>query len=400
MIEEIHIKNFKSIAGDTIALGRVNVFIGENGCGKSNILEAVAFASVSKKYDHVDGDILHNNNIRVTKPILMVNQFEENEGNEKNQDNKNTVDITLKIDNKIVYCTSTPSELEYIKSYWGENLKISAQENDILEKMLFKLQNNKDDDAMNKGFANYIVEIVKKNKEKEKNIAKNLINYALYTLNTQALRGLGNFSYSQKGLFGENLDEMIANLTPEETEKLKSYSYFVEWFEDFLVDGEDTLKLEGHKLNFNKSLLYFKDKFMPKDKNLVFVSENANEGILHLLFYLTMMISHKTPSFFAIDNIESCLNPHLCRKLMTEICKLAKENDKQILVTTYNPAILDGLNLLDDEIRLFEVKRNQYGHTKTKRIKIKPNQTNELGEKYKLSELWTRGFLGAISKNF
>ncbi|TAE05984.1 MAG: DUF2813 domain-containing protein, partial [Bacteroidetes bacterium] len=45
MLQEITIKNFKSIADDTIQLGRVNVFIGENGCGKSNILEAVGFAS-------------------------------------------------------------------------------------------------------------------------------------------------------------------------------------------------------------------------------------------------------------------------------------------------------------------------------------------------------------------
>ena len=37
MLETLSIKNFKSIADDTIELGRVNVFIGENGCGKSNI---------------------------------------------------------------------------------------------------------------------------------------------------------------------------------------------------------------------------------------------------------------------------------------------------------------------------------------------------------------------------
>ena len=82
---------------------------------------------------------------------------------------------------------------------------------------------------------------------------------------------------------------------------------------------------------------------------------------------------------------------------MTEICNLAKLKDKQLLITTHNPAILDGLNLFDDEVRLFEVYRNEQGHTTTRRITLKPNPDTN---KYKLSELWTRGFLGAISQNF
>lgn len=85
---------------------------------------------------------------------------------------------------------------------------------------------------------------------------------------------------------------------------------------------------------------------------------------------------------------------------MEEICKLAKSEDKQLLITTHNPAILDGLNLFDDEVRLFEVKRNDKGHTQTRRITLKPEVQNDMGERYKLSELWTRGYLGAISNQF
>ncbi len=401
MVEEINIKNFKSIANDTISLGRVNVFIGENGCGKSNILEAIAFANALKKYSVVDADILYNNNIRVTKPTLMVNQFHEKDKNNKKENH--TIDISLKIDNETIYCVATAENKNDIESNWSKNLKISSKNNVLLEKLKeeYTQTNNPE---VTKQIGENILEIIKNiEEEKDENhiVTKNLKDFAIYTLNTQALRGIGHFSHSQKGLFGENLDTMMANLSKKETEKLKSYSYFIEWFEDFVIDTKDELKTKGYKLNHSKSLLYFKDKFMPK-KTLanLFSSENANEGILHILFYLTMMISTKTPNFFAIDNIETSLNPHLCSELMKEMCKLAKENDKQILITTHNPAILDGLNLFDDEIRLFEVKRNEYGHTKTKRIKLKPNEENSFGEKYKLSELWTRGFLGAISNKF
>ena len=47
MLETIRIQNFKSIVDLKLELGRVNVLIGENGSGKSNLLEALAFASVA-----------------------------------------------------------------------------------------------------------------------------------------------------------------------------------------------------------------------------------------------------------------------------------------------------------------------------------------------------------------
>jgi AAA15 family ATPase/GTPase len=55
MIREIIIKNFKSILDHTNELGRINVFIGENGSGKSNILEAVATASAASRAGTLSG---------------------------------------------------------------------------------------------------------------------------------------------------------------------------------------------------------------------------------------------------------------------------------------------------------------------------------------------------------
>jgi AAA15 family ATPase/GTPase len=53
MITELDIKNYKSIRELTLPLGRINVFIGENGAGKSNILEVIALAAAAAdKLDH------------------------------------------------------------------------------------------------------------------------------------------------------------------------------------------------------------------------------------------------------------------------------------------------------------------------------------------------------------
>jgi len=351
MFDKIHINGFKSIVNESIELGRVNVFVGENGCGKSNILEAFAYLSSEGQPGEIKQTLLSEKGVRLTKSSLVKSSFK----------GLNQKEVVLSI----------------------------YQDLDLQLEVHFE--------ATQKGTF----------KEWSKSIYKTLIdelnpisNYKIFCLNTPALRGLTGLSKSQPlGIYGENLDVLLANLDKSETEQLKSYSYMIDWLDEYLIDVHDMMELQHFKLNLGQSRLYFSDKYMAKGHN-VFSIENANEGILHVLFYLSLMISKKTPKFFAIDNIESCLNPHLARHITSELCKLAKENDKQMLITTHNPAILDGLNLHDDEIRLFEVSRNKNGHTVTKRIKVKPDHKDNEGRSLKLSELWPRGYLGAISENF
>ena len=134
-------------------------------------------------------------------------------------------------------------------------------------------------------------------------------------------------------------------------------------------------------------------------KMTMFSAENANEGALVILFYLTLLLSEKTSSFFAIDNIDTGLNPRLCRHLMKLIAEMTEKADKQILITTHNPAFLDGMNLQDDNQRLFVVSRSDEGYTKIKRLKTKPIPDRDK-TRMKLSEMWMNGLLGGVPDNF
>src|SRR5512132_4683773 len=78
MIREIHVENFKSIEKLTLELGRINVFIGENGCGKSNVLEAIAFA-LAASHNKLDNEFLASRGIRVTEPRFMRSAFHEDQ---------------------------------------------------------------------------------------------------------------------------------------------------------------------------------------------------------------------------------------------------------------------------------------------------------------------------------
>ena len=75
MLKEVRIENYKSIQKLKLELGRVTVLIGENGCGKSNILEAIALASAAAD-DKLDNEFLASRGIRVTEAQLMRSAFE------------------------------------------------------------------------------------------------------------------------------------------------------------------------------------------------------------------------------------------------------------------------------------------------------------------------------------
>ncbi|MBP8033873.1 MAG: AAA family ATPase [Bacteroidia bacterium] len=399
MFSKLKISNFKSITDLEIELGRFNVFIGENGCGKTNILEAVALLGAAKS-NQLEAANLSNRGIRVTKPNLTSSSF-------SGINLKKTIEITL----DKAQCFLSNPDPSNIYSKWYDLVEVERESviKDFAKNIdLAKLQ----EDAMKMALSLADSDMVVK-KEISKIINKKFIdqtikryvqesidiglnNYLVYSLNSNSLRGLTSLNDSLPlGIFGEGLDVLINNFSIKEKQKLHELLQVVTWFSQLIIDNDKTLKNEGHNLGRSASSIYFTDKFM-KRNNKIFAAENANEGVLFLLFYFTLFISDKTPKFFAVDNIETALNPKLCRDLIKQLTILSKENDKQVLITTHNPAVLDGLNLNDDEQRLFVVKRSDEGYTKVERIKLKPK--TKATEGLKLSELWMRGYLGGLSQ--
>jgi AAA15 family ATPase/GTPase len=131
-----------------------------------------------------------------------------------------------------------------------------------------------------------------------------------------------------------------------------------------------------------------------------FDQRSANEGFLFLLFYMTLFISDYTPKFFAIENIDTAMNPKLSKKLIKILGKLAKDNDKQVILTTHNPAILDGMNLTNPDLdqRLFVVYRDIEGATSARRVL--PKTLENGATPVPLSEQFLRGYLGGLPDNF
>ena len=85
---------------------------------------------------------------------------------------------------------------------------------------------------------------------------------------------------------------------------------------------------------------------------------------------------------------------------MAYLVELAKKYDKQLFLTTQNPAILDGINLHDDEQKLFVVSRNKKGKTKVKALLAENKPKDSDGKYLRLSEAMMRGYLGGLPKGF
>jgi predicted ATPase len=403
MIRSLTIRNYKSILDHSIELGRINVFIGENGCGKTNILEAVGLAGAALT-DKLSTEELLLRGLRVAKPSIMRSAFPGNRAKdieiETTFDKKNS-DASLHIALRLAAEGESTAEAKWSEKLGREEVDFKTEE--LMSKELARAV--AETAAKMQGAQSTLQEVlpfalaaVFRDRYAPRAQLRELVGeYAIYNANALVLRGLQVVSQRVPlGIHGERLDYAISTLPAEVWADVLERARCISWLENVVVDATDQLKYQGHKLGQSQSTLYFHDKHMRRRSN-IFSAENVNEGILHVLFHLTLFVSEGTPKVLGIDNIDTAMNPQLCRDLMKQLSELAVKHDKQALITTHNPAILDGLNLGDDEQRLFVVYRNDDGHTLTRRISAKPQPD---GQKLKLSELWMRGHIGGIPRNF
>ena len=351
MIKQIKIENYKSIPSLELDLGRVNVFVGENGCGKTNILEAVALGSAAEA-GSLEDEFLAARGMRVADPRIMRSAFSKENS-----------------DKDIVISNFWGGDSSSTRHIYNTNLPFSQWK---LRSSKGRFQNHDYDEEQEKpGFT-----------------FTPFKDFRIYAPESYFLRRFEDDTQNKPlGIRGEGLFKLLATTlqeSPEKVSEIRDSLQLIDWFGDFEIPDN---------LGFNERRILIRDRYL--DEGIQYIDQrSSNEGFLYLLFYVTLFVSPYTPKFFAIDNIDNGLNPRLCAKLIGELVRLAKENDKQVIVTAHNPGLLDGLNLNDEEQRLFVISRNKLGHTKALRIEHKPSVNGH--EPVKLSEQFLRGYIGGI----
>ncbi len=390
MIRTIQIDGFKSIASQTFDPGRVNCFIGANGVGKSNILEAIGVLGAAAS-GRVDDESLQRRGVRAGTPRLYKTAF---------PDLPIRPHITLGAvsGSGATYRISLLNPLENPEPAWSYKTEyLCDADQEFVSRGGRTVAANLSATA---GLAALkLVDIPADNPAAR--LMRHLQGYAIYCPNTPALRGTVTDPQSRApvGLAGGRLAEGFAGLRrtvlDRDGDLADTVLELLDWVAE--VDVTDAAgPLLSPAVPRGKYLLRFTDRFMTQRRNTL-SAYDASEGALYVLFSAILCLSPAAPGLIAVDNLDQALNPRLIARLAERLSHWLQIGgpDRQLLFTAHNPAVLDGLDLTDDEVRLFAVDRDSNGHTCCRRIRP-TKQLLALQTDYPLSRLWLMGRLGAI----
>lgn len=392
MFRKLNIQGFKSIYDVSIELGRLNCFIGANGVGKSNVLEALGVLGAAAN-GVVDDESLLRRGVRAGLPRLYKSSFASE---------RTPVHIGIGIEGGLQenYRVSLLNPLESPEPAWTYKTEVLTDgETEIISD---GVRNKKNLNPQAGLAALKLVDLEPSNAAAR--LMQNLKEYAIYCPNTPTLRGIVQDLQSRTpiGLSGGLLADAFQALRQHLEEQggasedvLDQVLEMIDWVADVEATSHGA-SLVSNQVPRTKLMLKFTDRFMNKSRNEL-TAYDASEGALYILFCAVLCLLPNAPSILAIDNLDQALNPRLLARLAGRLTDWLQHNghERQLLFTAHNPAVLDGLDMTDSETRLFAVERNSNGLTVVRRVEFSP-ELMKMNEQYPLSRLWMMGHLGAV----
>jgi predicted ATPase len=411
MISRLEIKGFKSLVDVSIELGAVNVFIGANGSGKSNLLEAVGILSSIVSQD-MDAESIYRRGVRAGRPASFLSSLIDQ--------TRRSISIEANDDETSYKVDFGPDE-RHPSRWLINNESIAFGGDEVLKRTAdgFQVLQGAEFDQVNivghsgsMSVAPFLRYYFMRNRDKFQpdkkspdvpylsfDFLEELRRYAIFSLSTPQLRGIiPDTPRDPLGLGGSQIERAVADMMECESDMLGPF-YLDDIYE--LIDWADSFEIEsdaGFKSNGagEPARLRIGDRYMGMAHKSVSLLE-ASEGALYVLAMLALVGHEQSPKLFAVDNFDQALHPRLACALTRLISEqILDDGSRQMLATTHNPLVLDGLDLLDDRIRLFTVDRDSTGASQVRRVLV----TEELIDKgFSLSRLWTSGRFGGVPRN-
>ena len=386
-LSRIKIQNFKSLYDVSFEPGRVNVFIGANGSGKTSVLEALGVLSAAM-VDRVNANSLRRKGVRLSTSSLYKSKFLTIEKESK------TVDFSIaweKETHDYEYTThlTVPNDDDSWK-YFAESVSCDG---DIVYG-----RSNRSNAQLNNKIGYYTIsEKLAANEYVE--AGQYIGDYGIYQPDTLTLRGTvaDPVQANPIGLNGGRLAEAIHDLLHEDEGDAMFGSMYMEDLLE-LIDWASEFKVSAPKRSIlnpdvptTQQIIEFRDRFLKDSAS--FTGYDASEGALYVLFMLALATHEKAPKMFAIDSFDHAMNPRLAKKVAEIFSQKIIEEGKTVFMTTHNPLVLDGLDLSNDDIRLFTTNRNKQGFVEIQRVQVSDKL---LSMNQPLSRLWINGVLGGV----
>jgi predicted ATPase len=398
MLTRLSVHGFKSLQNvQDLELGLVNVFIGANGSGKTNLLEAIGLLGAAAS-GQVDDQALLRRGVRPGTLSLYRASFKQAEALERI-----SISAAWALEqNTAEYRIDITSVMDARQQPWPYEEK-------------FKFNGKELGQVPKKGETRVIFPAGEKSyptrwgpvPEIFSDLFFVLKDYAVFSPNTLALRSVTPdiTQRSPVGLAGGQLPEAVKELLDVEgntfgTLELDDLFELLDWVDEMAVEPPSR-ELVPPSVPTVRNIIRFTDRWMHEERNQL-SAYDASEGALYVLFALVLALHPRSPRLFAIDNLDQAMHPRLARATTRLFCQqmLKVSPAHQALLTTHNPLVLDGLDLRDDRVRLFAVERNSQGATQVYRVQVSNEVLQATQAGLSLSNLWVMGRLGGVPDLF
>lgn len=377
MLKRLTIKRFKSIYDARLSFGRANLFIGVNGTGKSNVLEALGLLA-SALSRGVDGDALDSRGVRFSLPQLFKSSF-------KNTQLSPSFRLEAEFEHGRYNCSIraglTRSSLEFhseelfdgTTKVFGRGPNGTTVNSRIVNVPTRDLRSV----PKNRGFWDTLYPFADVSEGLRSELA-DFGEFAIYAPQTAIMRGVATENRLKEplGLTGGNLASAfnaalsfrreLDEAGAREFDKILSLIWAPGWAN--LVSARPfNSEIVPSQVSTGGLVLYIRDKYMKTNRNMLSTFD-ASEGTLYLIFVATLLLHPETPNTFALDNVDGTLNARLVRQLtdkLVEVCSNSKVSEQisahQTFVTSHHPASLDSYDIFSEEQRIFIARRRETG---------------------------------------
>lgn len=414
MIDKLDIEHFKSLQKVSVPLGQVNVFIGPNGGGKSNLLEALGVLSAAAA-GRVNDAALLARGVRTGLPSLYKSAFRKLSNEHSQASHIYLGAEQVYADQRCSYEVTLNNPLKNPEPDWRykhENWRVNDR--------TLASRSPRSSPSLNPALGYAALRAVE---EQPGSVGleflETLRNYVIYTPTTPVLRGIASETQPQNplGLSGGRLPDAVQELlrlcgpetlSPAALSDVQRHVrqvtgealQLIDWATSYASAPSSQMALSPAAASAPR-VVRFRDRFMLEGRNYL-SGYDASEGALYVLFLAVLAAHNDSPALFAVDNADHGLNPRLVRKLMQRFCAWLLEGPtpRQALLTTHNPLVLDGLPLQDDRVRLFTVARNSHGRTEIRRVVVDERMSAMADKGWTLSRMWVSGFIGGVSDDF
>jgi energy-coupling factor transporter ATP-binding protein EcfA2 len=393
MITKVSVAAFKSIEQLDIELGQLNVFVGANGSGKSNLLEALGVLSAAADGKVTDQTLLQHG-VRPGVPKLYKSAFSSSGLPQLSHIYFSASSSVAHYDVSLNNPLKDPSPAWRFKTELFERGKV---------KLVSRGPAMRDNPNTENGLA-ALRAVELKEDDPALELLRRLQGYVIYTPTTPVLRGVAPEAQPREplGLSGGRLPEAVHELhlgwfeNDGTKEVARDALRLISWAKAFGSAPSAGLPLSP-AASSSPRVIKFYDRYMKAGRN-VLSGYDASEGALLVLFLAVLAVHPMAPLFFAIDNADHGLNPGLAKALMENFADwvLNSGRPRQILMTSHNPAVLDGLPLQDDRVRLFTVDRDNQGKTIVKRVVVDKKLLDMASKGWTLSRLWMNKLIGGM----